>query len=80
VHKGIDKPESIASHMYRMAIMALCLPQHLDIDGVKTVVDKTRCMQMSIVHDLAESIVGDITPHCGITKDAKRTMELVHFV
>lgn len=25
-----------------------------------------RCIKMSIVHDVAESIVGDITPHCKV--------------
>lgn len=29
-------------------------------------VDQTRCIKMSIVHDVAESIVGDITPHCQV--------------
>jgi 5'-deoxynucleotidase YfbR-like HD superfamily hydrolase len=29
-------------------------------------VDQTRCIKMSIVHDVAESIVGDITPHCKV--------------
>ncbi|KAJ3204368.1 hypothetical protein HDU67_009551, partial [Dinochytrium kinnereticum] len=33
------------------------------------------CIKMSIVHDLAESIVGDITPHCNVTKEDKRNME-----
>lgn len=32
---------------------------------------------MALVHDLAESIVGDITPHQGITKPEKYRMELV---
>lgn len=30
---------------------------------------------MAIVHDLAEAIVGDITPHSGVTKEAKYQME-----
>lgn len=31
---------------------------------------------MAIVHDLAEAIVGDITPHDGISKEEKYAMEL----
>jgi putative hydrolases of HD superfamily len=30
---------------------------------------------MALVHDLAESIVGDITPHDNVTKEEKRNME-----
>lgn len=25
-----------------------------------------RCMKMALVHDVAEAIVGDITPHCQV--------------
>ena len=30
---------------------------------------------MALVHDLAESIVGDITPYDNVTKEEKRIME-----
>lgn len=32
-------------------------------------------MQMTLIHDLAECIVGDITPFCGIPPDVKHRME-----
>ena len=32
---------------------------------------------MALVHDLAESMVGDITPHDGVTKEDKYHRELV---
>ncbi len=32
---------------------------------------------MALVHDLAESLVGDITPHDGVSKEDKYSMELV---
>jgi putative hydrolase of HD superfamily len=32
-------------------------------------------MKMALIHDLAESIVGDITPFCGISKQEKRLRE-----
>ena len=35
---------------------------------------------LSMVHDLAESIVGDITPQDPITKDEKRELEEVQRV
>lgn len=30
----------------------------------------------ALIHDLAESIVGDITPYCGISKEEKKQKEL----
>lgn len=30
----------------------------------------------ALVHDLAESLVGDITPYCGISKEEKKKKEL----
>lgn len=32
-------------------------------------------MELSIIHDLAESIVGDITPQCGVSSEEKRRRE-----
>ncbi|OAP17914.1 hypothetical protein AXX17_AT1G26500 [Arabidopsis thaliana] len=47
INQGINGPESIADHMYRMALMAL-------IAGDLTGVDRERCIKMAIVHDIAE--------------------------
>ena len=30
-----------------------------------------------MIHDLAEAIVGDITPHCNVSKEEKRQLEEV---
>ena len=57
--KNVPEPESVADHMYFMALMALvATPDHLN---------KDKCIKIAIVHDLAECITGDITPHDGIT-------------
>ena len=55
--------------MYFMALMALT--------SSPPNVDRSRCIQIAIVHDLAECIVGDITPEkfSGISKDEKHKME-----
>lgn len=37
--------------------------------------DRIRCMKLALIHDLAEAIVGDITPYCGIAKEEKRRRE-----
>ncbi|KAB0804037.1 hypothetical protein PPYR_01007 [Photinus pyralis] len=67
-YRGIKNPESIASHMYNMALMTFLL-------GDNSTVDRLLCLQLAIVHDLAESIVGDITPQDNISADVKHKME-----
>lgn len=62
-----EKTESIADHMYRMAIM-VCVVQDDSIDKFKAV-------KMALVHDMAEALVGDITPACGISEDEKNRRE-----
>jgi putative hydrolases of HD superfamily len=47
-----------ADHMYRMGVMSLL--------ATDSGVDTSRCIRMALVHDIAEAIVGDITPHCGV--------------
>ncbi|KAG0248764.1 HD domain-containing protein 2 [Actinomortierella ambigua] len=69
INNGVKPAESIADHMYRMGIMALL------IDEKTAGVDKMRCLKMAIVHDLAESLVGDITPYDGVTEEDKHTRE-----
>ncbi|KAL3614207.1 hypothetical protein CASFOL_042281 [Castilleja foliolosa] len=52
--------------MYRMSLMALIAD---DLPGVN------RCIKIAIVHDIAEAIVGDITPSDGVPKEEKSRME-----
>ncbi|KAL3831151.1 hypothetical protein ACJIZ3_019953 [Penstemon smallii] len=68
INHGIKGPESIADHMYRMALMALISD---DLPGV----NRERCIKIAIVHDIAEAIVGDITPSDGVPKEEKSRME-----
>ncbi|KAJ1937263.1 hypothetical protein FBU59_004806 [Linderina macrospora] len=68
INNEISGPESIADHMYRMGIMAMLVEDPS--------LDRTRCIKMAIVHDLAEALVGDITPYDGVSKEKKREMEL----
>ncbi|KAF9210575.1 HD domain-containing protein 2 [Podila verticillata] len=69
INNGIKPAESIADHMYRMSIMALL------IDEKTAGVNKDRCLKMAIVHDLAESLVGDITPYDGVSVEDKHAQE-----
>ena len=41
------------------------------------VVCDCRCIRMALVHDLAESLVGDITPNDGVSKEEKYRREAV---
>ncbi|PNW81911.1 hypothetical protein CHLRE_06g265900v5 [Chlamydomonas reinhardtii] len=68
VRRDVQGPESIADHMYRMSMMALI--------ATDSSVDVSRCIKMALVHDVAEAIVGDITPHCGVSDDDKHSLEL----
>lgn len=33
-------------------------------------------MELSLIHDLGECIVGDLTPHCGVSPEEKHNREL----
>ena len=52
---GIVQPESVADHSYNMAIMAMVLSYLKGLDTQKI-------LKMSLLHDLAESVIGDLTP------------------
>lgn len=88
VKREIPEPETVACHMYRMAVLALFLdqqqrictgenanaPQSGQSNGGRKI-DTTKCMKMALAHDMAECIVGDITPHCGIAQEEKYRRE-----
>ncbi|XP_017781189.1 PREDICTED: HD domain-containing protein 2 [Nicrophorus vespilloides] len=65
----VPNHERIAGHMYAMAMMTFLLDE-------KSGLDRFKCMQLTLVHDLCESIVGDITPRDNIPEDVKHKMEL----
>lgn len=68
VLRNVKDCESISGHMYRMGMMSFLL------DGSQGL-DRIRVMELALVHDLAESIVGDITPYCGISREEKLLRE-----
>ncbi len=49
---GIAKPESVADHSYRCAILAMCIGDFLGADTEKLI-------SMLLLHDLQESVMGD---------------------
>lgn len=56
--------------MCRMALMAMMIPS-----TPERPLDIARCVQMCLVHDLAEAYVGDITPVEGVPASVKHELE-----
>jgi len=55
--------------MYSVAMLVFLLPKESSVDVIK-------CIKMALIHDMAEALVGDITPKCGIRKSDKKRNEL----
>ena len=68
---GVGNGESISDHMYRMSIITMIAPPSLT-QGLNI----PHCTKMALVHDMAESIVGDITPEEKMPKTEKARREL----
>lgn len=69
VYKGVPDSEQVTGHAYRMAMIALFVLD--EIPGC----DKNKVVQLCLVHDFAECIVGDITPHDNIPVEVKHEKE-----
>jgi len=63
----INNPESVADHSYSTSVMSMILS---DLDGL----DSEKIIKMALLHDLSESITGDITPD-NMLKDEKVNKE-----
>jgi len=55
VQAGIKEPESVADHSFRTTLLAMVLSDQMGLDTEKVV-------RMALIHDLAESKTGDLTP------------------
>ncbi|MBT0160730.1 HD domain-containing protein [Candidatus Bathyarchaeota archaeon A05DMB-2] len=51
-HAGITKPESVADHSFRCAILAMCI-------GDLCSIDTERLIKMLLLHDIHEALIGD---------------------
>lgn len=61
VQHGVPHAESISDHMYRMALLTFALPH----------ANRDKLLKLCLAHDLAESIVGDLTPRDAVPKREK---------
>lgn len=64
---SINNPESVADHTFSMAMMGMIFS---DLGNY----DTEKILKIILLHDLAESITGDITPE-KISKDKKTQLE-----
>jgi putative hydrolase of HD superfamily len=64
---SIINPESVSDHSYSMAIMCMVISDLKNFNSEKI-------LKMALLHDLAESLIGDLTPE-QIDKEAKEKLE-----
>ncbi|KAK8211530.1 hypothetical protein M8818_003183 [Zalaria obscura] len=67
---GINHGESISDHMYRMSMLTMLAPPSLS-----SRINISHCTKMALIHDVAEALVGDITPVDGVPKVEKNRRE-----
>ena len=64
---SIINPESVSDHSYSMAIMCMIISDLKNLNSEKI-------LKMALLHDLAESLIGDLTPE-QIDKESKEKLE-----
>lgn len=64
---SIDKPESVADHTFSMAMIGMVFS---DLENY----DSEKILKIILLHDLAESVTGDILPE-KISRENKRKLE-----
>jgi putative hydrolases of HD superfamily len=63
---GMARPESVADHSYRTALITMLFSDSLGLDTAKA-------LRLALLHDLPEAIVGDAMPE---ERSGKRKIEL----
>ena len=53
VREKIPHPESVAEHSFRSGMLAMILAKERGVDQLKS-------MKMALIHDVGESLIGDI--------------------
>lgn len=67
-HIAPEHVESIGDHMYRMSVISFLITNEA--------INRDKCIKMAVVHDMAEALVGDITPFDPVAKPEKSRREL----
>lgn len=53
IREGVKDPESVADHSFRLVVLSMVLAPSLNVD-------RNKLVKMAIVHDLGETVTGDI--------------------
>ena len=71
-HWNVDSKriESIAEHVFGTCVLAMATYQEYSKD-----IDLFKVLKMLILHEIGETIIGDITPYDGISEEEKYLME-----
>ena len=70
IRQGIEHPESVAAHSWGLAILCLEFAPRVQMN-----LNLEKVLKLALTHDLPEVLVGDITPHDGISKSQKQQLE-----
>lgn len=65
-----ERIESIAEHVYGVCILAISIDSEFDMK-----IDIERVIKMLVLHEIGETIIGDITPFDGVSIDEKNNIE-----
>lgn len=65
-----ERIESIAEHVYGVCILAISIDSEFDVN-----IDIERVIKMLVLHEIGESIIGDITPFDVVTIEEKNDIE-----
>jgi putative hydrolase of HD superfamily len=68
LNHAVPDPESVADHSYGVALLALVYAERLGLD-------RGKAASIALLHDLAESVIGDITPADGVSARDKSEAE-----
>jgi putative hydrolases of HD superfamily len=76
VRRGVPRYESVADHSWRVAALSfLLLRGDNDDENDMNKIDVSKCIQLAVVHDMAECIIGDIAPDDNVSAEDKRNRE-----
>jgi len=65
-----ERVESIAEHVYGVCILAISIDSEFDLN-----IDIERVIKMLVLHEIGETIIGDITPFDGVSLEEKNDIE-----
>jgi len=79
VNCKVRNPETVAGHMYRMGVLGLIFSFPTSQRSETLVGFRGDASIIGICHDMAECIIGDITPHCKVSAEEKAEKEMLAF-